>query len=247
MSLPSRFQKEVNTHLSRNPQPPGSPQSTASEGSRGKPYNTAQVQVRLQEILARYSNGFWVSKLPQIYKETYKQEFPAAALADLEAWTHICISTASEGSRGKPYNTAQVQVRLQEILARYSNGFWVSKLPQIYKETYKQEFPAAALADLEAWTHICIVEKPCSSARPQLLLYPAKGPATPSTPTSSSSSPSPSPSPSSSSSPSSPAVDTPADKPPAQHGRRTPTTAAAAAPRPHSQSQSYSPSSSSRS
>jgi len=66
---------------------------------------------------------------------------------------------ASEGSRGQPYNTAQVQARLQEILARYSNGFWVSKLPQLYKETYKQELPAAALTDLEAWTHICIVRK----------------------------------------------------------------------------------------
>ncbi|KAF7229828.1 tudor domain-containing protein 7B isoform X3 [Nothobranchius furzeri] len=111
MTLPSRFQKEVHTHLSRNPQQVGPP-------------------LNLNE------------------------------------------SIASE--KGKPYNPQQVQGRIKEILGKYSNGFWVSKLPQIYRELYKQDLPSETLRDLETWTHICAVEKTCSSSPSELLLYPAK-------------------------------------------------------------------------
>uniref|UniRef100_A0A665VFC9 Tudor domain containing 7 b n=1 Tax=Echeneis naucrates TaxID=173247 RepID=A0A665VFC9_ECHNA len=76
--------------------------------------------------------------------------------------------------KGKPYNPQQVQGRIREILGKYSNGFWVSKLPQIYRELYKQDLPTEAIKDLETWTHICTVEKTCSSNSSELLLYPAK-------------------------------------------------------------------------
>uniref|UniRef100_A0A6Q2Z050 Tudor domain-containing protein 7B-like n=1 Tax=Esox lucius TaxID=8010 RepID=A0A6Q2Z050_ESOLU len=89
-------------------------------------------------------------------------------------------------SVGGNYNTQQVQGRLREVLNKYSNGFWVSKLPQLYRELYKQDLPSEALKDLENWTHICTVcihsswfslyavEKPCSSNPNELLLYPTK-------------------------------------------------------------------------
>ncbi|XP_015252455.1 PREDICTED: tudor domain-containing protein 7B-like isoform X1 [Cyprinodon variegatus] len=111
MTLPTRFQKEMHAHLSRNPQQGGSP-------------------VNLNESFG--------------------------------------------SSKSKPYNPQQVQSHIREILAKYSNGFWVSKLPQIYKELYKQDLPPEAIKDLETWTHICIVEKTCSSNSSELLLYPAK-------------------------------------------------------------------------
>lgn len=59
--------------------------------------------------------------------------------------------------KGLPYNPQQVQGRIKEILGKYSNGFWVSKLPQIYRELYKQELPSETIKDLETWTHICTV------------------------------------------------------------------------------------------
>lgn len=62
--------------------------------------------------------------------------------------------------KGKPYNPQQVQGRIREILGKYSNGFWVSKLPQIYTELYKQDMPTEAIKDLETWTHICTVRSP---------------------------------------------------------------------------------------
>uniref|UniRef100_A0A7N6FGY8 Tudor domain containing 7 b n=1 Tax=Anabas testudineus TaxID=64144 RepID=A0A7N6FGY8_ANATE len=98
--------------------------------------------------------------------------------------------------KGKPYNPQQVQGRIREILGKYSNGFWVSKLPQIYRELYKQDLPTEAIKDLETWTHIfCFVykmvsdlfyqvEKTCSSNPSELLLYPAKEQTTTSSPTS---------------------------------------------------------------
>ncbi|XP_069578651.1 tudor domain-containing protein 7B [Brachyistius frenatus] len=100
MTLPSRFQKEVHAHLSRNPQQTGPPLNLNESFSsgKGKPYNTQQVQGHIREILEKYSNGFWVSKLPQIYRELYNQDLPTEAFKDLETWTHICTVEKTCGS-----------------------------------------------------------------------------------------------------------------------------------------------------
>uniref|UniRef100_A0A671UY67 Tudor domain containing 7 b n=1 Tax=Sparus aurata TaxID=8175 RepID=A0A671UY67_SPAAU len=134
MTLPSRFQKEVHAHLSRNPQQTGPP---------------------------------------------------------------LNLNESSGSDKGRPYNPQQVQGRIREILGKYSNGFWVSKLPQIYRELYKQDLPTEAIKDLETWTHICTVEKTCSSNPSELLLYPSKEQTT-------TSSPSPTPAPNSTSPPNTP-------------------------------------------
>ncbi|XP_005799697.1 tudor domain-containing protein 7B [Xiphophorus maculatus] len=100
MILPTRFQKEMQAHLSRNSQQTGPPVNlNESFGpGRGNPYKPQQVQSRIREILAKYSNGFWVSKLPQIYRELYRQDLPSEAIKDLETWTHICIVEKTCGS-----------------------------------------------------------------------------------------------------------------------------------------------------
>ncbi|KAG7458918.1 hypothetical protein MATL_G00225730 [Megalops atlanticus] len=116
MTLPSRFQKEVHAHLSRNTQQSGVPAALNESVPPGK------------------------HRLPQ-----------------------------SSG-----YNPQVVQNRLREVLNKHSNGFWVSKLPQLYRELYKQDLPMDALKELEHWSHICTVEKPCSSNPSERLLYPSK-------------------------------------------------------------------------
>ncbi|TSL40974.1 Tudor domain-containing protein 7B [Bagarius yarrelli] len=115
MTLPSRFQKEVHTHLSRN-----------------------------------------------------QQQNPA--VLNLNQST----SPSKTQTRSGLYSPKLVQSRLKEVLSKHSNGFWLSKLPQLYKELYKQELPSEALKDLEQWTHICTVEKSCSTKSQELLLYPSK-------------------------------------------------------------------------
>ncbi|KAL7875921.1 hypothetical protein AOLI_G00108840 [Acnodon oligacanthus] len=116
MTLPSRFQKEVHAHLSRNLQQSNAPTSLNENVPPPKP----------------------------------RTPHPS------------------------PYSPKLVQSRLREVLSKHSNGFWVSKLPQLYRELYKQDLPSEALKDLEQWTHICTVEKPFSSKPQELLLYPAK-------------------------------------------------------------------------
>uniref|UniRef100_A0A3B4AX73 Tudor domain-containing protein n=1 Tax=Periophthalmus magnuspinnatus TaxID=409849 RepID=A0A3B4AX73_9GOBI len=90
MTLPSHFHKEVQAHLSKN---------TPHTADRGQPYSSTLVQRRLRDILAKYSNGFWVSKLPQIYRELYKEDLPTIALKELETWSHICTVRLSCGHR----------------------------------------------------------------------------------------------------------------------------------------------------
>lgn len=70
------------------------------------------------------------------------------------------LNESPSSDKGKPYNPQQVQGRIREILGKYSNGFWVSKLPQIYRELYKQDLPTESIKDLETWTHICTVCTP---------------------------------------------------------------------------------------
>uniref|UniRef100_A0A8C1G304 Tudor domain-containing protein 7B-like n=1 Tax=Cyprinus carpio TaxID=7962 RepID=A0A8C1G304_CYPCA len=69
-----------------------------------------------------------------------------------------------------PYSPKLVQSRIKEVLNKHSNGLWVSKLPPLYREHYKQDLPNEALKDLEHWTHICSVKTsqitPQSAATP---------------------------------------------------------------------------------
>ncbi|XP_077444976.1 tudor domain-containing protein 7B isoform X1 [Stigmatopora argus] len=99
MTLPPRFHKEVQAHLSRNPQPLNSSSPPHSDpATKGKAYNPQQVQICIRDILSQYSNGLWVSKLPQLYKDLHKQDFPSEALRDLETWKHICTVERTSSS-----------------------------------------------------------------------------------------------------------------------------------------------------
>ncbi|XP_041120099.1 tudor domain-containing protein 7B-like isoform X2 [Polyodon spathula] len=118
LTLPPRFQRELQVNLSRNPQ-----------------QSNVYTSVNLTERLSPVSSS---TPLPSIY------------------------------------DVQLVQTHLKEILRKFNNGIWVSKLPQLYRKLYSQELPTDAMKELEHWTQICTVEKPCSSGLSELLLYPAK-------------------------------------------------------------------------
>ncbi|KAF5905436.1 tudor domain-containing protein 7B-like, partial [Clarias magur] len=107
MTLPSRFQKEVHAHLSRNPQQSHAPPNLNESSPPPKTwtqvslYSPKLVQSRLKDVLSKHSNGFWVSKLPQLYRELYKQELPSEALKDLQQWTHVCTVEKPYGSKSQ--------------------------------------------------------------------------------------------------------------------------------------------------
>ncbi|XP_062334224.1 tudor domain-containing protein 7A [Osmerus eperlanus] len=89
-------------------------------------------------------------------------------------------------SLGCVYNLSQVQGRLKQLLAKYSSGLWLSKLPSVYRDMFCQDLPGQALIDMEKWTSVCLVEKPCSTNRADRLVYPPTPKPKPSTSTSSS-------------------------------------------------------------
>ncbi|XP_067839419.1 tudor domain-containing protein 7-like [Heptranchias perlo] len=72
------------------------------------------------------------------------------------------------------YNSELVQSRLKEITGKYTNGIWLSKLPQLYRKMFNEDLQQDALKQLEHWTHVCTVEKPSCSGLAELLLYPPK-------------------------------------------------------------------------
>ncbi|NXI63080.1 TDRD7 protein, partial [Anseranas semipalmata] len=71
-------------------------------------------------------------------------------------------------------NINEVQNRIREILSKYRNGIWVSKMAQIYQEMYWEELSTTVLHQLEHWPHVCTVEKVCTGDQTDGLLYPAK-------------------------------------------------------------------------
>uniref|UniRef100_A0A3Q4GEW6 Tudor domain containing 7 b n=1 Tax=Neolamprologus brichardi TaxID=32507 RepID=A0A3Q4GEW6_NEOBR len=79
--------------------------------------------------------------------------------------------------KAKPYNPQLVQGHIREILAKYSNGFWVSKLPQMYRELYKQDLPTETklpghvLVNLDLLSDICTIDYPMPDNPKRAILY----------------------------------------------------------------------------
>uniref|UniRef100_A0A3Q3X0T7 Tudor domain-containing protein 7B n=1 Tax=Mola mola TaxID=94237 RepID=A0A3Q3X0T7_MOLML len=192
MTLPSRFQKEVHAHLSRNSQQIGPPLNLNENPGldKRKPYNPQQVQGRIREILGKYSNGFWVSKLPQIYRELYKQDLPTESIKDLETWTQICtvektcssnpsellLYPAKEQTTPFPPSSPatlspDLKLKLEELLEKYSNGLWAHALPKLFQDTYKTKLPGHVLENLHLLTNFCTVDYPMPDNPKRAILY----------------------------------------------------------------------------
>ncbi|KAM6289933.1 tudor domain-containing protein 7 [Aegotheles albertisi] len=96
LTVPSRFQKELQVHLSRsvsgdsNDNLNTSVAETHTVASGPSAAHISEVQSRIKEILSKCSSGVWVSKVPQIYREMYWEELSATVLCQLENWPHVC-------------------------------------------------------------------------------------------------------------------------------------------------------------
>uniref|UniRef100_A0A6Q2XWB5 Tudor domain-containing protein 7B n=1 Tax=Esox lucius TaxID=8010 RepID=A0A6Q2XWB5_ESOLU len=151
VTVPEGTPSNLNEISSGKPKPHHSPKDY--NPSVGGNYNTQQVQGRLREVLNKYSNGFWVSKLPQLYRELYKQDLPSEALKDLENWTHICTVC-----------TATSPLPL-------TNGLWAHALPKLYLDTYKVKLPEHVLDNLSLLSDFCTVDYPMPDNPKRAILY----------------------------------------------------------------------------
>ncbi|NWQ79097.1 TDRD7 protein, partial [Columbina picui] len=96
LTVPPRFQKELQVHLSRSSSLDSndnlniSVAETRTVTSGPPPTPVHEVQSRIKEILSKCSSGVWVSKMPQIYREMYWEDLSTTVLRELENWPHVC-------------------------------------------------------------------------------------------------------------------------------------------------------------
>ncbi|XP_027519485.1 tudor domain-containing protein 7 isoform X1 [Corapipo altera] len=96
LTVPPRFQKELQVHLSRSSSTESNDNlntstaetHTVSSGSSAADVN--ELQSRIKELLNKYSSGVKVSKMPQIYREMFWEDLSTEVLHQLENWPHVC-------------------------------------------------------------------------------------------------------------------------------------------------------------
>ncbi|XP_073520666.1 tudor domain-containing protein 7 [Phyllobates terribilis] len=95
VSLPPRFQKEVNQYTVQHPVT----DSNANEIPSGKAPllgnfqpNLSIIQSNLRDLFNKHSHGILLAKLPSIYKETFKQDLGDEVLKQVVNWSHLCTA-----------------------------------------------------------------------------------------------------------------------------------------------------------
>ncbi|XP_077106775.1 tudor domain-containing protein 7 [Ranitomeya variabilis] len=95
VSLPPRFQKEVNQYAVQHPVT----DSNANVISSGKAPllgnfqpNLPIIQSNLRDLFNKHSHGILLAKLPSIYKETFKQDLDGEVLKQVVNWSHLCTA-----------------------------------------------------------------------------------------------------------------------------------------------------------
>nr|E1C3S7.1 RecName: Full=Tudor domain-containing protein 7 [Gallus gallus] len=109
--------------------------------------------------------------IPAYEKNHSNSEFYFSLTDNLNA-SGVETHTVASG-RSVP-NISEIQNRIKEILSKYRNGVWLSKIAQVYEETYREELSTTVLRQLEHWPHVCTVEKVRTGDQTYRILYPSK-------------------------------------------------------------------------
>lgn len=54
-----------------------------------------EIQKRIKDIINRFKNGIWLSKIPHLYREAYDEDFNTTLLTQFEYWPHVCVVGAN--------------------------------------------------------------------------------------------------------------------------------------------------------
>ncbi|NXM67956.1 TDRD7 protein, partial [Serilophus lunatus] len=96
LTVPPRFQKELQVHLSRSSSTESSDNlntstaETHTVASGSSDADVSELQSRIKELLSKYSSGVRMSKMLQIYREMYWEDLSTEVLYQLEDWPHVC-------------------------------------------------------------------------------------------------------------------------------------------------------------
>ncbi|XP_075459215.1 tudor domain-containing protein 7 isoform X3 [Ascaphus truei] len=155
-TLPPRFQKEVPPHPFQSPRMDSNANATNTGKTTilgGFSSNLSEIQSNLRELLGKHSSGIWMSKLPQFYKETFKQDLSAEVLRHVGNWTHLC--TAQKLMTGGHtevvlYPTSKKQQTIVKSTPQRSNDQVKSTLPPVQsKATSSPKQTTSLVTDAE--------------------------------------------------------------------------------------------------
>ncbi|NXA11247.1 TDRD7 protein, partial [Sapayoa aenigma] len=131
LTVPPRFQKELQVHLSRSSSTESSDNLNTSSAethtvaSGSSDADVSELQSRIKELLNKYSSGVRLSKMLQIYREMYWEDLSTEVLYQLENWPHVC--TVEKVHRGD---------QMDGLI------YPVKKIPPIAKSDTEQEKPS---------------------------------------------------------------------------------------------------------
>ncbi|XP_040273217.1 tudor domain-containing protein 7 [Bufo bufo] len=96
VNVPPRFQKEVNLYTVPHPVTDSNANETTHSGKApllGNFHpNLPIIQSNLRDLFSKHSNGIFLSKLPYVYKETFKHDLGDEVLRQVVNWSHICMA-----------------------------------------------------------------------------------------------------------------------------------------------------------
>ncbi|RMC22424.1 hypothetical protein DUI87_00738 [Hirundo rustica rustica] len=149
LTVPPRFQKELQVHLSRS----------SSTESSGMP---------IKKLFVDYSDllGKTLGSVKANHKANVKSlETGGVSLTSPVGYESDSLNTSTAETHtvapgSSAANVHELQNRIKELLSKYSSGVRLSKMPQIYREMYWEDLSTEVLYQLGNWPHVCT----CSSS-----------------------------------------------------------------------------------
>ncbi|XP_018410612.1 PREDICTED: tudor domain-containing protein 7 [Nanorana parkeri] len=162
VTLPPRFQKEANLHTFQQT----TTDSNANETQPGKPAllgnfhpNLPMIQCNLRDLFSKHGNGISLSKLPQIYKETFKHDLSDEVLKQIVNWTHICtVQRPANNNQNEIilYATTKKQPNTPKINQQNTNGQVKPNVPSsASKPSSPAELSAKSISSAELKGKVC--------------------------------------------------------------------------------------------
>ncbi|XP_040216984.1 tudor domain-containing protein 7 isoform X2 [Rana temporaria] len=150
VTVPPRFQKDVSQPVF----PQTTTDSNANEMQSGKPAllgnfhpNLPVIQSNLRDLFSKHSDGVLLSRLPQMYKETFKHDLNDEALKQIVNWTHICkVLRPINNNKNEIvlFSSSKMQQNTQKITQQHTN---VQVKPNVSPGVSKQASPEKLCAN----------------------------------------------------------------------------------------------------
>lgn len=108
-------------------------------------------------IKRHYGTFYTISSFNYCYfqNKEYIQEYVFAFAENVREPRQLMQPLALPRSSNTDIN--EIQKRIKDIINRFKNGIWLSKIPHLYREAYGEDFNTALLSQFEYWPHVCTV------------------------------------------------------------------------------------------